>query len=170
MIQERRNHGICLHNVIGDVLNDRSLLGDENYRTYTKRLEEPYGFILQALMGPCQKHPAGIAGASEVGLNLSRAIPRGAPRALAHPGTGTVCPLLALPARRLPGIATCRRSSKTHRLTNLSKGLCVEKENSRQRSRTRLCVSTKAKTIVSFQSHTCLVKTEHTIRNSRCES
>src|ERR1039458_9938310 len=35
--------------VIGDVLNDKSLIGDESYRTDTKRLQEPSGFILQSL-------------------------------------------------------------------------------------------------------------------------
>src|ERR1017187_2778842 len=44
--------------VIGDVLNDKSLIGDENYWTDTKRLQEPSGFILQSLWAPCQKNPA----------------------------------------------------------------------------------------------------------------
>ena len=71
-----------------------------------------------------------------LGLNLSRAIPRGAPRELAHPGTGTVCPLLALPARfQLLRIANCRKSSKAHRPANLPKGYTSSERTQRQRSR-----------------------------------
>ena len=35
--------------VIGDVVNDRSLIRDENYRTYTKRLQEASRFIPESL-------------------------------------------------------------------------------------------------------------------------